>query len=436
MEESPVSIIRQAYLFAMPLVYMDVTRASYSIPDNYFYTADKLPDYNYKNVVAVNIDTNYSIAFLKLEDGPVLFEIPDMGDRYYTYPIMDAWTNNFIIPGTRLTGNEAQKYFVSGPDWVGQVPAGYTHIVSPTNLAWIDGRVQVNSPEDLQETVLPLQNSFKLVSICPPQTANRPSDKYLPDDFGDKSVVEVIKELPIEDYFNYFNELLELNVPFAEDSVLVRKMQIVGIGAGKTFSLSDFDAETQQSLQSLTTEIYTVLDAAHSGDILFGVDTTHPDAQIGDYKTDYNLRAIITYKGLGALPPQEAVYYTYFNDADGGILDGSQASYTIHFDVNSFPPAQAFWSYTIYNAQRYLVQNPIDRYAIGDRNELIYNEDGSLDIYLSYEAPADELLPNWLPIPNGLFDVTARIYMPESSLLNDPASWNDPKPVKLLPTIK
>jgi len=246
--ETPLEIIRQAYLFAMPVVYMDVTRASYSIPDNYFYTADKLPDYNYKNVVAVNIDTNYSIAFLKLEDGPVMFEIPDIGDRYYTYPIMDAWTNNFVIPGTRLTGNGPQKYFITGPDWTGEIPAGYTLITSPTNLAWLDGRVQVNSPADLEETVLPLQNQFTLVSVNPPSTAGRPSDKYVPADFGGKSVVQVIKEMPLEDYFNYFNELLELNAPFAEDSVILQKMATVGIGAGKIFAIADFDVDTQQAL--------------------------------------------------------------------------------------------------------------------------------------------------------------------------------------------
>lgn len=267
--ETPLDIIRQAYLFAMPVVYMDVTRTSYSIPDNYFYTADKLPDYNYKNVVAVNIDTNYSIAFLKLEDGPVLFEIPDMGDRYYTYPIMDAWTNNFVIPGTRLTGNGAQNYFVSGPDWVGEVPTGYTHIVSPTNLAWIDGRVQVNSPADLDEVVLPLQHRFSLTSVNPPSTAGRPSDKYLPADFGDKSVVQVIKELALEDYFNYFNELMELNTPFADDSTIIWKMETVGIGAGQIFSIDVFDSETQQALQTLTADIYTVLDGALAGQPLF-----------------------------------------------------------------------------------------------------------------------------------------------------------------------
>jgi len=429
--ETPLEIIRQAYLFAMPLVYMDVTRASYSIPDNYFYTAEKLPDYNYKNVVAVNIDTNYSIAFLKLEDGPVMFEIPDMGDRYYTYPIMDAWTNNFVIPGTRLTGNGPQKYFVSGPDWTGQVPAGYTQIVSPTNLAWIDGRVQVNSPADLDEVVLPLQNRFVLTSVNTPSTDCRPSDKYLPEDFGGKSVVQVIRELPLEDFFNYFNELMELNAPFAEDSVIIRKMATVGIGAGKKFCIKKFNHATQQALQTLTVDVYTVLEEALAGQPLFGVDTSHPDAQFGDYKTDYNLRAIITYKGLGALPPQEATYYTYFNDADGSVLDGSQASYTIHFDADGFPPAEAFWSYTIYNAERYLVQNPISRYGIGDRNELTYNADGSLDIYLSYEAPADELLSNWLPIPDGRFDVTARLYMPYPAFLANPSSWNDPKPVKV-----
>ena len=88
------------------------------------------------------------------------------------------------------------------------------------------------------------------------------------------------------------------------------------------------------------------------------------------------------------------------------------------------PPANAFWSLTMYGADDFLVDNPINRYTIGDRSDLKYNEDGSLDVYIQNEQPAHDKEPNWLPAPKGAFTVTMRIYWPKESYLN--GSWKIP----------
>ncbi|MCD8164739.1 MAG: DUF1214 domain-containing protein [Bacteroides sp.] len=103
----------------------------------------------------------------------------------------------------------------------------------------------------------------------------------------------------------------------------------------------------------------------------------------------------------------------------------------MHFDKEDLPPAQAFWSYTVYDEDRYLTDNPINRYAIGDRNELKYNPDGSLDLYLSHKAPEESKISNWLPVPDTLFNVTARLYIPAPGLPSDPGAWKNPSPEKL-----
>jgi hypothetical protein len=129
------------------------------------------------------------------------------------------------------------------------------------------------------------------------------------------------------------------------------------------------------------------------------------------------------------LPPEEAVYYSYYTDKDGELLNGKNR-YRIHFEKGQLPPAQAFWSYTVYDSDRYLVENPIRRYAIGDRNPLQYNADGSLDIYLTKESPGKRRESNWLPIGDGEFNLTLRIYIPVPEFLKDRSVWNDPKPEK------
>jgi hypothetical protein len=253
---------------------------------------------------------------------------------------------------------------------------------------------------------------------------------YLPVDFKGQTVVEVIKNLPVESYFNYFNELLADNPPFVADSAIITRMAQVGIGAGNHFSLAGFDAKTQEALNNLTADIYKELDEAYPTREK-DRRTTGQGAKTGDYKTDYYGRASVAYKGLGALPPEEAVYYLYEEDRDKEGLDGSKGNYRIRFEKGQTPPAQAFWSYTVYGKDRYLVDNPIRRYAIGDRSNLKYNADGSLDLYLNSESPGKDKEANWLPIPKDVFFIALRIYVPQDGFLKDRSVWKDPLPEKV-----
>jgi CubicO group peptidase (beta-lactamase class C family) len=432
--EEIIAIVREAYLYAAPMIYTDVTRITSSAPDNRLNYMTKFPDHTFKHVVAPNNDTNYSTAFLDLTGEPVVIEIPDVRGRYYVFPLQDAWTNNFFLPGTRTTGSGKQKYLITGPSWKGEVPKGLTPVSSPTNLVWAIGRIQVNSREDQEKEVIPLQKKFLLQPLSQwlakdtaPVAAKKRQSRYQPTNLQGKTVVEIIKSLPIERYFSYFNDLLMDNPPFAADSATVARMATVGIGAGKHFSLADFDRETQEALNRLTANIYKEMDELYPRR---KNETAGDGAKTGDYKTNYYARALVAYKGLGALPPEEAVYYIYTGDGGGETLNGSTGSYRIRFEKGQTPPAQAFWSYTVYGKDRYLVDNPIKRYAIGDRSNLKYNADGSLDLYLSYRSPGKEKEANWLPIPNDEFIVTLRIYLPKEEFLKNRSLWKDPLPEK------
>lgn len=251
----------------------------------------------------------------------------------------------------------------------------------------------------------------------------------MPKDAKGKSVVEVVRSLPTEDFFGYANALLAGNPPAAADSAVVKRIAAIGVGAGLQFKLSDFDRETQEALAQVPADVYAEFDKPLAGGY-FGKITSDPAAKVGDYQTDYNLRALIAYRGLGALPPEEAVYYSYYTDKDGEPLSGKN-SYRIHYGKGLLPPAQAFWSYTAYGADRYLVENPIRRYAIGDRNPLKYNADGSLDLYLSHASPGKAKESNCLPTGNKEFNLSLRIYTPTDAFLKDRSVWQDPKPEKV-----
>ncbi|MEJ0041132.1 MAG: DUF1214 domain-containing protein [Rhizomicrobium sp.] len=111
-----------------------------------------------------------------------------------------------------------------------------------------------------------------------------------------------------------------------------------------------------------------------------------PGSPIGTYGADYLRRAAIAHFGLGANLPEDAVYPTIRSGADGGPLDSARP-YVVHFEKDELPPARAFWSLTLYNDKQFFAANPIDRYAIGDRDRLALNPDGSLDIRIQARSP-------------------------------------------------
>jgi hypothetical protein len=92
-----------------------------------------------------------------------------------------------------------------------------------------------------------------------------------------------------------------------------------------------------------------------------------------------------------------------------------------------YTPVNAFWSITMYNAKQSFVANPLNRFAIGDRDKLKFNPDGSLDIYLQHDSPGKDKESNWLPADAGSFNVALRMYWPKESALS--GAWTPP-PIK------
>lgn len=159
------------YDYAYPLVIMKISQdlmltAPFrppSTPNHFIHFANLAQPQN-KAVVLGNRNTLYSVGWLDLSQGPVLFEIPDMGDRYYVMPLLDAWTNTFRSLGSRTTGQAAQKYLIANERDAEQTLEGYETIVAPTNMVWITGRIQADSPQDALGAAL-LQGQYRLLTL-------------------------------------------------------------------------------------------------------------------------------------------------------------------------------------------------------------------------------------------------------------------------------
>lgn len=397
-------------------------------PVNQFGHFRSFPDANFKEVVKPNCDTYYSIAWLDLKPEPLVLSVPNTNDRYYLLPLLDAYTNVFASPGKRTTGTAAANFLITGPDFKGKVPDGMKEIKAPTNMVWIVGRTQTNSPEDGETVVKNIQDGYKLTPLGKWGSAYTPEKHKIDPSIGKTPPPVAVEKMDIETFFNTMNKLIAENPPPSEDTPLLNKLKDIGVGAGMKFNLAEYSAEIQEKLKKVPESVHKLLNSSKQEMGAPENGWNVPRSGMGVYGTNYKHRALIALLGLGANLIADACYPNCLVDEKGEKLSGAK-KYVIHFEKGKLPPANAFWSITMYGPDELLVANPINRFAIGDRDKLKFNDDGSLDIYVQNENPGKDKESNWLPAGKESFSLTMRIYWPKEELIN--GSWKIP-PVKVV----
>jgi hypothetical protein len=224
-------------------------------------------------------------------------------------------------------------------------------------------------------------------------------------------------------YFAYAAELLKVNPPHITDQPIVARMRRIGIEPGNSFDLGKADPAVQRALEraapaaleAMRAKVPTLARVVNGWQI--NTDT------VGVYGNYYLKRACIALFGLGANLPEDAVYPLNIGDAEGKPLTGAN-KYVLHFTKNDIPPVNAFWSVTLYDEHGFPTANDLKRNAIGDRDALKFNADGSLDLYIQHASPGTEKESNWLPAPTGDFNLTMRAYSPKTEVTD--GRWTPP----------
>src|SRR5258705_13669398 len=228
-------------------------------------------------------------------------------------------------------------------------------------------------------------------------------------------------------YFAYAAELLKTNPPHLTDGPILAQMRRIGIEPGKSFDIEKVSSAVKTALESAPSagqklmewKVATLARVANHWSM--NTDT------MGVYGNYYLKRAIVAQVGLGANLPEDAIYPLNLGDENGMPLDGAN-KYTIHFDKVPTPPANAFWSLTLYDRDVFQVANRLNRFALSSWMPFKYNPDGPLDLYFQNESPGADKEVNWLPAPKGSFNLTMRLYSPKSEALT--GRWNAPSIVK------
>lgn len=428
-----------AYIFGYPLVTMEMTRRIMTnvaepvgtrAPMGQIIKLRNYPDASFKDVTAPNADTLYTTAFFDVGKEPWVLSVPDMKDRYFLLPMLDGWTTVFQVPGKRTTGTGAQTYAITGPGWKGTLPEGVKEYKSSTNIVWLLGRIYcTGTPEDYA-AVHKLQDEFKLVPLSAygkPYTP--PAGKVDPAIDMKTAVRDQVNRMDAVSYFTLLCELMKTNPPSEADAAQLARFASIGIVPGQSFDASKLKADFAKRIPDIAFDrimLQFKINKAitHQNGWAFTTKT-------GIYGTDYLMRALITAIGLGANRPQDAVYPTSKADAEGHKYNGAN-KYVMRFPKGHLPPADGFWSLTMYDDKYFFVNNPLNRYSISARQHLQTNPDGSTDLYIQKDSPGKDKESNWLPAPAGDFILMLRMYWPSET---DPSiitgSWTVPAARKL-----
>jgi hypothetical protein len=422
------------YHYAYPMLLMDVTRQWLSpeglqAPGGWFVHARAFPDDTCTSVIFPNSDTLSSIAFVDLDDEPVVLSLPNAHGRYIAFSIRDAWSNIVAAPEGSVPSASAEPVAIVGPDWQGTLPLGLVRIDAPTNDVWIAGRIQTNGGDDYP-FVHTLQDRIELALLSAWKSGDFPVLHAPVDLPGDPAIAPIdrLAKMPAEQYWTRFSELLKRNPPAVFDAPIVARLNTCGIVPGRSLDWMELSPEQRERLVVATLDGLTEVEEL--GAIPpFEVENTWAVAyDLGKYGANYGLRAAAARLGLGANVARDGIEFIGRVDHEGELLTGRHA-YVMHFDYDELPQVEAFWSLTMYSERRFFASNPIDRFAIGDRDPLVYDEDGSLDLYIQNDHPGSDRGANWLPAPAGSFSLILRLYRPDRSVLGE--RWVPPRVTRI-----
>ncbi len=434
-------IAAAAYVYGYPLVFMDVLKEHQTAvpapdtprglaPANQMVRVYQVPIDQFQSRAPWPItDASYIGAWLDLTEEPVVLSVPASDGRYYVIMLEDPWTNDLSSVGSRTTGDGPGNFAVVGPGWDGTLPLNVTKIQSSTRYVMLAGRAQLNGPADFSAAAAFLDNvtltplSAWGTNYTPP--ANVPVTSQVTPNALSSTSAAFIANMSPDAFYDRLATAMEGSPPYSVDTPVIDQIARIGIVPGTPFDWSGMDATMQDSIAQGALDGIAQVNAAASdwpGDVeVHGWKVVY---DMGAYGTHYALRAgLAAGYGAGNLA-EDALYWWSSANATGVPYSGGN-KYMLHFARNSTPPANAFWSVTIYDIDGRFVPNPLDQYAISSHSgNPTYNPDGSLDIYIQETTPGADKESNWLPAPPDRFMLILRMYWPQEPALN--GSWVPP----------
>lgn len=430
-------IAEEAFIYGFPMVmnyavfyeyFVDKSGREYKAPPNQLYNTARVYTPKDTAIVTPNSDTPYSFVAMDLRVEPfVVCNLEIEKSRYFSVQLVDMYTFNYGYMGSRTTGNGAGCYMIAGPSWKGEKPEGIGKVFqSETDFSFAIIRTQLFNPADI-DNVKKIQAGYRALTLSKFQ--NKPTPPAAPEIAWPK----VDKKSADADPFAYLNFVLTLCPPTGAAAVEIpmrTRFAKIGIEAGKPFPVDKLTpeqkAELEMGMKSGIEKIKQTVEKLGKDENGWRV-ATHGFGDRQAYAGDFALRAAAAMAGIYGNDAVEALYPLLATDSEGKKPDTSINRYTLTFPTGQLPPANAFWSVTMYDGKtQLLIENPINRYLINSPMlpDLKKNADGSLTLYIQKDSPGKEQESNWLPAPNGPPYLVMRVYWPKSEALD--GKWKPP----------
>ncbi|MEY9851925.1 hypothetical protein ABH923_001603 [Leifsonia sp. EB41] len=433
------ALARDVYVWGWPIVNAFHRRASFAVapepgliggvlpaaPTGYVCMLTAYIDPAQRWVAHPNQDVLYGFGFAATDDDPVVLQVPDFGDRFWVYSLYDARTDEFSRLG-RQYGTQPGDYLVVGPHWDGDIPDGISGVLrAPTELVGMGPRLFVDDTDDDRAAVQELLSGVVVYPLSAYIGGTRSKDwTAVPHFPSDRPTTEETRWVDPETFFDELPDILAKVPPLPGEESRYAMMHAL-------FAAAAADPEVAAAIRQAAIETDAEVIAA-----LFDFATNGPrddrgwnsPPNVARWGFDYLTRAATAKSNMYVNQPEETRYFFVEVDSDGNRLHGSNR-YTITFPAGGVPPVDGFWSLTMYNPQHFFEPNDLGRYSLGTKTpNLHYGDDGSLTLTIQHEPPAAELQSNWLPAPEGEFELTIRTYWPKPEVLS--GEWRPPVVVK------
>ena len=428
------AIAKEAVIYGFPLVdtyqvqhsyFVDRSNPEFKAPWNQIANRARVYTPEDKAIQTPNSDTPYSQLGLDLRAEPIVLGFPDVEKgRYYSAQFIDLYTFNFAYVGSRATGNGAGHYLLVGPRWKGEKPKGVKAVIrSETDLVFVLYRTQLFDAGDI-EKVKRIQAGYTVQTLSSFLGASAPPAAPAIDFVKPLSPEEERKSL---EFFNVLNFVLRFCPTHPSEQALMARFAKLGIGAGKTFDAPALSPEVRQAVAEGMADAWRAFEEHKTTKVDTGIEASSDSFGTRTHlKNNYMRRMSAAVLGIYGNSKEEAIYPAYFVNADKQKLDGGRR-YRLTFPPGQLPPANAFWSLTLYELPSSLLYaNALNRYLINSPMipSLKRDPDGGTTLYVQNDSPGADKEANWLPAPKGPFFAVLRVYWPKAEALD--GKWKAP----------
>lgn len=428
-------VARDAYFWAWPLVNMYNRRQSAArVPQTVLKGAAPvaplnqiamLTDYiapDQRSVACPNQDVVYGAGMLALDQGPIVVQVPDFGNRFWVYQLVNLRTDSIAGLG-KMHATRPGFYLIVGPDWDGEVPKGISAVIrSPGKTAYLIPRVFMDDTAEDRRAVQDVLRQIMVYPLSHYDGAMKSVDwsavPRLPADTQSTGEVQWVKPASFFDALP--GALADIGPMPGEEARFAQVSSVMEAARADPRIRKAMDDAAVQAEHDLIEPLFQFRN--YGLPLPHNWTTTTNNAKFG---ADYYTRTAVAKSNIFVNSPNETRYFYQDLDSSGERLDGAKA-YKITFVKGQTPPVDGFWSITLYDETHFFVPNELNRYSLGTKNRTLQlNADGSMTILLQARRPAEKLRSNWLPAPqSGPFSVYIRAYWPKVAISD--GSWTPP----------